>query len=226
LCRLSVDNIRFGTVPKAAYAERAKAISGGSADGVAAAVRSLSRVLMEAAKHDLSAGDFALSVADFKWSPPTTAKVAESFAAHVKDIRSYLSDVSLPLPDAFHDVDWRLDMQLASRCLRAQAKPIFLLQLQTTDPNAPLPSGAPPTAAPTAGGKDVKSADVKSAAGSSAIAGGAADTVVAASKENVRTQFLSADYANIKHLCTELEKAIGTTRRDDARLPMGWYGMV
>jgi len=217
-CRIAVENIRRGQIHRKIYAKAAESLKV-SADAVIAAIRSLSRILLEACKHELSASDLALSITDLKLSAQQVAKIQEFYSAHVKEIRQSLSALSLQLPH-YYDLDWRLDIQLASRCLRAQAKPVFLLQLHTTIPGAgagadrDATAGAAGATAATGGGaRDQKGRDVKADGPS-----GGADAVVApAAKENKEVQWLAADYANIKHLCTELEKAIAQAKSSHTR---------
>ena len=48
------------------------------------------------------------------------------------EIRSILSEMSMDLPH-YHNLEWRLDVQLASRALQRQAQPSVLFRLHTRD---------------------------------------------------------------------------------------------
>lgn len=50
--------------------------------------------------------------------------------------RSVASDLGHPLP-AFRSLDWRLDVQMGSRCLRGQATPKMTIKLETEEGGRP-----------------------------------------------------------------------------------------
>jgi COMM domain containing 2 len=52
---------------------------------------------------------------------------------HRKEIRVLLEELSFELPH-FDDLNWRLDIQVASRALRGQVNPLFIIELQTLEP--------------------------------------------------------------------------------------------
>ena len=57
------------------------------------------------------------------------------YLQHRKEIRVLLAELSFSLPH-YEDLNWRLDIQIASRTLRSQVNPIFLIELETLDPDS------------------------------------------------------------------------------------------
>ena len=54
------------------------------------------------------------------------------YLEHCKEIRSILSSTSMDLPH-YHNLEWRFDVQLASRSLQRQTQPVIMLRLHTKD---------------------------------------------------------------------------------------------
>lgn len=56
----------------------------------------------------------------------------ELYQEHCREIRSILSSMSLDLPH-YHSLEWRFEVQLASRSLQRQTQPKILLRLHTKE---------------------------------------------------------------------------------------------
>ena len=54
------------------------------------------------------------------------------YQEHCREVRAILSHMNLDLPH-YHNLEWRLDVQLASRSLQQQAEPTVTMRLHTTD---------------------------------------------------------------------------------------------
>ena len=54
------------------------------------------------------------------------------YQENCQEIRSILSEMAMDLPH-YHNLEWRLDVQVASRALQRQAHPSVLLRLHTKD---------------------------------------------------------------------------------------------
>lgn len=54
------------------------------------------------------------------------------YQENCKEIRSILSSMSMDLPH-YHNLEWRFDVQLASRSLQRQTQPVVVLRLHTKD---------------------------------------------------------------------------------------------
>lgn len=94
------------------------------------AIEALCFLLAEAARLNLSALDFADSLLVLAFNDAVAGLLAQQHAEHAKQIRLVLAELSFDVPH-YVDLHWRLDVLLASRALRNQAKPVFLLQLDT-----------------------------------------------------------------------------------------------
>lgn len=114
--------------PKA-YAAAAKQL-GVEPAAVRAAVEGLAQMLLECAKRALPAADVRASVEEVGFSAEQQAALSERYEASLPQVRQYLADASLQLPH-YAGLSWRLDVQLASRCLRKQVEPKFLIRLET-----------------------------------------------------------------------------------------------
>lgn len=74
--------------------------------------------------------DFQDSILVLGFSEELNKELLQIYQQHCKEIRAILSEMSLNVPH-FHDLEWRLDVQLASRSLQRQAQPTVLLRLHT-----------------------------------------------------------------------------------------------
>ena len=54
------------------------------------------------------------------------------YQENCKEIRSILSSMSMDLPH-YHNLEWRFDVQLASRSLQRQTQPVVMLRLHIKD---------------------------------------------------------------------------------------------
>lgn len=130
--KVAVGNIRTGSVNKKAYAKAAEALSVDVAT-VANAIATISQIFLECSRRKANAADFELSVgAEANLSDEAKTAMSGVYEAHTKAIREELSSMDMSLPH-YHNLDWRLDLQLASRCRRNNVKPSFVLELQTTN---------------------------------------------------------------------------------------------
>jgi len=91
-----------------------------------------------------------------------------------------LPDLSLQVPH-YHNLEWRLDVQLGSRMLRSQIAPTLLVERETRDVQAPTADSEDP-----------------------ATAAAPAATAATASHKHL----LQLDWANLDHLVQQLERAV------------------
>jgi len=94
------------------------------------AVEALCFLFSEAARLSLSPLDLADSLIVLAFGDAVVAVVQQHHTDNAKQIRHVLSELTFDVPH-FVDLDWRLDVLLASRALRNQVKPVFLLKLDT-----------------------------------------------------------------------------------------------
>ncbi|XP_076454262.1 COMM domain-containing protein 2-like [Babylonia areolata] len=129
-CRISMEFIRKGSNPKV-YQGAAQKL-GVSAETVQHGVEGMMYLLSESSKLMLNEIDFQDSIITLGFSEELCSLLLELYLANRSEIRSILSHMSMDLPH-YHSLQWRFDVQLASRSLRHQITPQILLKLQTKD---------------------------------------------------------------------------------------------
>ncbi|KAH9508725.1 COMM domain-containing protein 2 [Bulinus truncatus] len=128
--RISLNFIRKGANTKIfqGAAQKLKV----PADTVQHGVEGLMYLLIESSKYLLNEIDFQDSIMALGFNEETRAALLEIYLENRKEIRDILNEMSLDLPH-YHNLEWRFDVQLASRSLRHQVRPSILLKLQTED---------------------------------------------------------------------------------------------
>jgi len=99
---------------------------------LAKGVDALTEVFIECSKRLISSEDFKESVASLNFSDEAQAVLDAYYVSNAQVVRAFLADLSMRLPH-YTDLEWRLDIQLATRCLRQQVVPTFLLNLHTAN---------------------------------------------------------------------------------------------
>eukprot|EP00118_Oscarella_pearsei_P005360 m.24579 g.24579 ORF g.24579 m.24579 type:complete len:161 (+) comp28647_c0_seq1:242-724(+) len=95
--------------------------------------RGRTHVLMtESAKLMVSDLDFKDSIIVLGFQEELNDELFRLYMEHRKEIRAILSEMSMDLPH-YHNLEWRLDVQLASRSVRHQTDPSVVLRLHTKD---------------------------------------------------------------------------------------------
>eukprot|EP01108_Squamamoeba_japonica_P003526 TRINITY_DN2848_c0_g1_i1.p1 TRINITY_DN2848_c0_g1~~TRINITY_DN2848_c0_g1_i1.p1 ORF type:complete len:214 (+),score=42.22 TRINITY_DN2848_c0_g1_i1:45-644(+) len=94
------------------------------------ALEALAQLLCSAAKASLSELDLQDSLIVLAFKPQVGEIITQFYISNKKQIRNVLSSLSFDLPH-YENLEWRLDVVLASRALRSQTKPLFLLKLDT-----------------------------------------------------------------------------------------------
>jgi hypothetical protein len=94
----------------------------------------LSYLFSEAAKLGCSETDFKDSLVSFPLGESTKNLLCSAYLSSVERIRSRLEDTSADVPH-YADLDWRVDVELASRSLRSQTVPTWMMKLSVKDGN-------------------------------------------------------------------------------------------
>lgn len=128
--RISMNFIRKGTNPKVFQGAAQKL--GVSVETVQHGVEGLMFLLTESCKYMLSEIDFQDSIMTLGFNEETRATLLSVYLENQKEVRNILQEMSMELPH-YRDLEWRFDMQLASRSLRHQMVPSILLRLVTED---------------------------------------------------------------------------------------------
>ncbi|NXC41546.1 COMD2 protein, partial [Penelope pileata] len=126
LGRLAVELLRRGAAPRACEAAARKLDAG--ADSVQRGVEGLMYLLVESSKLMISETDFEDSLHVLEFSDELNKLLLQLYLDNRKEIRSILSELAPKLP-SYHSLEWRLDVQLASRSLRQQIKPAVTIKL-------------------------------------------------------------------------------------------------
>ncbi|XP_053738287.1 COMM domain-containing protein 2 [Synchiropus splendidus] len=127
--RIALEFLRKGTSPKI-YEGAARKL-GVPVDTVQHGVEGLMFLLTESSKHMVSEVDFLDSVLVLGLGEELNQILLQIYQQHRCQIRSILSLLPPSLP-AYHNVEWRLDIQLASRSLHHQVIPMLMMRLQLT----------------------------------------------------------------------------------------------
>ncbi|KAK1168516.1 COMM domain-containing protein 2 isoform X2 [Acipenser oxyrinchus oxyrinchus] len=97
-------------------------------DTVQHGVEGLMYLLTESSKLMISEVDFQDSVVVLGFPEELNKLLLQLYLDNQKEIRNILSELAPNLPH-YHNLEWRLDVQLASRALRQQIKPTVTFKL-------------------------------------------------------------------------------------------------
>lgn len=124
--RIALEFLRRGTSPKI-YEGAARKL-GVPVEIVQHGVEGLMFLMTESAKHMISEADFLDSVLVLGFGEELNQILLQLYVQHQSQIRSILSQLAFNLP-AYHNMEWRLDVQLASRSVHQQVIPILTMHL-------------------------------------------------------------------------------------------------
>ncbi|XP_035643333.1 COMM domain-containing protein 2 isoform X1 [Oncorhynchus keta] len=124
--RIAVEFLRKGTNPKI-YEGAARKLSV-DAETVQHGVEGLMYLLTESSKLMISEVDFQDSVLVLGFTEELNHLLQQLYLENRKEIRHILGELTPSLPH-YHNLEWRLDVQLASRALRQQVKPTVTMKL-------------------------------------------------------------------------------------------------
>ncbi|XP_039513275.1 COMM domain-containing protein 2-like [Pimephales promelas] len=128
--RIAVEFLKKGSNPK--IFEGAARKLNVPAESVQHGVEGLMYLLTESAKLMVSEGDFQDSVLVLGFSEELNQLLLQLYLENRKEIRQILGKIAPSLPH-YHNLEWRLDVQLSSRALRHQLKPSVTLKLVLED---------------------------------------------------------------------------------------------
>lgn len=125
-----MDFIRKGANPKV-YQGAAQKLQV-NAETIQHGVEGLMYLLTESSKLMLNEIDFQDSILTLGFSDEMRQTLLQLYLQNRKEIRTILSEMSMDLPH-YHNLEWRFDVQLASRSMRRQTTPIVLFKLHTEE---------------------------------------------------------------------------------------------
>ncbi|KAG7513604.1 hypothetical protein JOB18_012372 [Solea senegalensis] len=124
--RIALEFLRRGSSPKI-YEGAARKLCV-PVDLVQHGVEGLMFLMTESSKHMISEVDFLDSVLALGFGDELNQILLQLYLQHHSEIRSILSQLPSTLP-AYHNLEWRLDVQLASRSIRQQVAPTLMMRL-------------------------------------------------------------------------------------------------
>ncbi|XP_060934313.1 COMM domain-containing protein 2 [Limanda limanda] len=127
--RIALEFLRRGSSPKIYEAAARKLCV--PVDMVQHGVEGLMFLMTESSKHMISEVDFLDSVLALGFGDELNQILVQLYLQHQRPIRSILSQLPSTLP-AYHNLEWRLDVQLASRSIRQQVIPTLTMRLLLT----------------------------------------------------------------------------------------------
>ncbi|KAH3807969.1 COMM domain-containing protein 2-like [Dreissena polymorpha] len=129
-CKISLEFIKKGANPKV-YQGAAQKLSV-PAETVQNGVEGLMYLLTESSKLMISEIDFQDSILTLGFREDMQRELLALYLTHRREVRAILSEMAMDVPH-YHNLEWRLDVQLASRALQRQITPIVTMKLQTKD---------------------------------------------------------------------------------------------
>jgi len=128
--RVAIEFINNGANPKL-YTGAARALNV-DVRQIEAVVQAIAHLFSEAAKYAVSEVDFVATLALLGFAKEQADRLKDIFMENKANIRKVQQALSLDLPH-YANLEWRLDIQLASRCLRNQINPVFIVRLDTNE---------------------------------------------------------------------------------------------
>lgn len=127
-CKISLDFIKKG-VNRKVYHSAAQKLDVDVAT-IQHGVEGLMYLITECAKLMLSELDFHDSIMTLGFSEEINKELLQIYLDNRKEVRGIVSQLTIGLPN-YHNLEWRFDVQLASRALHRQTEPQVLLKLHT-----------------------------------------------------------------------------------------------
>eukprot|EP01027_Heterolobosea_sp_BB2_P014193 GEZU01020416.1.p2 GENE.GEZU01020416.1~~GEZU01020416.1.p2 ORF type:complete len:213 (-),score=38.59 GEZU01020416.1:1167-1772(-) len=125
-CNLSIQFIESGE-NKRIYTAAAKKLQI-EPEEIEQAINALAYLFIESAKAGLSQKDFEISILDLNIDQAILDLFTKFYVDNLQAIRAQLSNRGLTLPQ-YKDLQWRLDVEMASRTMRSIINPTFMLKL-------------------------------------------------------------------------------------------------
>ncbi|KAK2579979.1 hypothetical protein KPH14_012239 [Odynerus spinipes] len=123
-CKLGLDYLQKGHNMKLYHAAAQKLEV--ETDVIKNSVEGLINLLLESCKYKLSNEDFRDSIIALGFSQDNEVILSKLYNAKKKEISSILSAIGFKIPE-YHDIEWRFEVQTASRSLLKQVIPLITL---------------------------------------------------------------------------------------------------
>lgn len=129
--RISLDFILKGSSNPKVFQAAAQKL-GVDSKTVKNGISGLQHVFNESSRLMIGEIDFQDSILTMGFSEEVIAELLKMYLANRKEIRSILVEMTMAIPH-YHDLEWRFDVELASRSLRHQTNPIIVMRLHTKE---------------------------------------------------------------------------------------------
>ncbi|KYM96117.1 PREDICTED: COMM domain-containing protein 2 [Cyphomyrmex costatus] len=133
-CKLALDYLQKGPNVKV-YNAAAQKLSV-ELDVIKNSVEGLVNLLLESCKHKLSAEDFRDSMVALGFTEDKEAILSKLYSVKKDEVSDALEDIGFKL-SSYHDMEWRFEVQTASRSLLKQVAPLISLDLSLKNPDNP-----------------------------------------------------------------------------------------
>lgn len=137
-CKLALDFLQKGPTPKL-YQTAAQKLNV-QPEIIRNAVEGLVNLIVESSRHQLSDLDFRDSVLTLGFSEEHQQILEVFYKGKKQEIHDALARLTLDLPH-YQDLEWRFEVQLASRALHHQVTPLITMNL-TLETKTALASGS------------------------------------------------------------------------------------
>ena len=131
-CKLAVDYLQKGPNIKL-YSAAAQKLEV-DVNVIKNSVEGLVNLLLESCRYKLSAEDFRDSVVALGFAEDQETILSKLYNVKKDEILESLTDIGFKLPE-YHDMEWRFEVQIASRSLLKQVAPLITLDLSIKDSN-------------------------------------------------------------------------------------------
>ena len=129
-CKIAVGFIRNGINPKMYQTAASKLEI--PVEKVRKCVEALMYLMSEMSKALVTELDFQDSLLMIGFSEELISTLLRLYLENREEIRSILSELAFDLPH-YENLEWRLDVQIASRALKSQVKPQILMKFDIKD---------------------------------------------------------------------------------------------
>ncbi|BBM97887.1 COMM domain containing 2 [Marchantia polymorpha subsp. ruderalis] len=130
--KVAVTGLLKGETSSKGFTKAAKQLQT-TVEAVSQAVSAVSNIYSRASRANLSYQQLVDFLAIQGYAEALRLALADYFIERVGEIREYVSLAVLQMP-TYRSLDWRLDLQIASRSLRHQSAPVFVLSLTIQPP--------------------------------------------------------------------------------------------
>jgi len=129
--RISLDFILKGP-PNPKIFQAAAQRLGADVQTVQNGINGLMNLFTECSRLMIGEIDFQDSVMTLGFSEEVNKSLLDVYLANRKEIRNILSEMTVTVPH-YHNLEWRFDVELASRSLHHQTNPLVLMKLHTKE---------------------------------------------------------------------------------------------